>query len=70
MEKNGSYFLIVDRKGNVAKIDSKSFSQFQSYCLDFNIKIFKEVLLNQQELKKPIIKDINKIISDYVHGKI
>lgn len=65
MEKNGSYFLIVDRKGNVAKIDSKSFSQFQSYCLDF-----KEVLLNQQELKKPIIKDINKIISDYVHGKI
>lgn len=70
MEKNESYFLIVDRKGNVAKIDCKSFSKFQSYCVDFNIKIFKEVILNQQQLKKPIIKDINKIISDYVHGKI
>ena len=64
MEKNENYFLIVDRKGNVAKIDWKSFAEFQSYCLDF------KVILNQQELKKPIIKDINKIISDYVHGKI
>ena len=70
MEKNESYFLIVDRKGNVAKIDSKSFAEFQSYCLDFNIKVFKEVILNQQELKKPVIKDINKIITDYVHNKI
>ena len=67
MEKNESYFLIVDRKGNVAKIDCKSFAEFQSYCLDFNIK---EVILNQQELKKPVIKDIYKIITDYVHNKI
>ena len=60
MEKNEHYFLIVDKQGNVAKID----------CLDFKEKFLKEILLDQRELKKPIIKDINKIISDYVHGKI
>ena len=69
MEKNEHYFLIVDKNGNVAKIDWEIFSKFQLYCLDCNEEGFK-ILLNQRELKKPIIKDINKIISDYVHGKI
>ena len=60
MEKNEHYFLIVDKQGNVAKID----------CLDFKEKFLKEILLDQRELKKPIIKDINKIITDYVRNKI